>query len=590
MISRRGLERFCSALKIDSKDDGIVPLKLWGTQRYFIDEMCKGINDGVRHFYCLKFRQGGITTVGNAFDLYWLFTHPGLQGTCVYEKDQTRDHNRSIFTSMYESLPKRLKPELVTHNRSSLEFANRSKISYQVAGTTVKGNRNTLGQGKGVNFVHGTEMSSWADPEAVANFIASLSEIYKDRLYYFETTAKGFNDFQLRWKDAKESVSQRCIFIGWWQHERLAVSKDSEIFERYGDDNPNGEELAWINKVLYMYHHKITPEQLAWWRWKLTEEIKDEQMMMQFYPPTEDDAFIMSGYRFFDNEALRETMNLVKTEDPNYYCYRFGPTFDRIEIYPASSQRADLAVWQEPDPNGFYVIGCDPAYGSSYEADRHVIEVFRCWVNKIEQVAEYCTTYATTAQLAWVIAHLCGAYRNALVPSIMILEINGPGRAVLDEFQRLQQYPTRVYNSSNGLGDIIGAINNFLYTRQDSLQGSYNYHWRTTHDLKEYVMNLYRSEYEAGNMILKSPDLVEEMSYIQQSDSGIESSSKDIHDDRVIATALVIEGWKKMLLPDLYEANIRWETEGMRLVGDGKPPETVLGYTLQSFMRQFSEH
>jgi hypothetical protein len=97
-----------------------------------------------------------------------------------------------------------------------------------------------------------------------------------------------------------------------------------------------------------------------------------------------------------------------------------------------------------------------------------------------------------------------------------------------------------------------------------------------------------RNSFEAEEMLIKSEELLEEMRWIQQNDKGIESASRNVHDDRVIATALAIEGWKKMLLPELYQANIRWETEEVRQAQHtGELPSSVLGYTLSNFMRQF---
>lgn len=588
-MNLRAFERFCSHLTVTSKEKGLTPLQLYGTQKYFFREVIKGVDDGIRFFYVLKARQQGITTIGLALDLYWLFTHPGIQGTFVVEEDRKLPNHRSTLEGFYKSLPKGLKVPVKTHNRNLFEFRNRSKLIYQAAGIKVKGQKSTFGQSTGVNFVHGTEMSSWADREAIANFLASLAETYEHRLYYFESTAKGFNDFHERWQDAKNAVTRGTIFIGWWRMEAYAVSRETLVFKMYGEDQPTGEERIWIDQVKFLYGYDITAEQLAWYRWKLAEDIHDEQLMFQYYPPTEEHAFILSGYRFFNLEQLVEDAKYTKNFQPTYYRYRFGPTYEQTEIYPCSERSAQLAVWKEADPRGFYVVAADPAFGSSYTADRYAIEVFRCWTNRIEQVAEYCTTEGNSYTFAWILAHLCGYYRNPMVPTTLVLEINGPGKAVMDEFFRLQQYPAYSGTKSTpDLQNVISGINNYLYTRSDQVGGSgYNYHWKTTQDLKEYVMNLYRDTHEAGKMIIKSPDLIEEMRYIQQHEGQIESATQAVHDDRVIATALAIEGWVKMLLPELYGAGVSWEADNLiasqSMVGSG----TVLEYNLQNYLGQF---
>lgn len=591
MLNIRALEKFCSNLTIDSKEKGLTPLTLYGTQRYFLNEVCRLNSEGVHFIYCLKARQQGISTICLALDLFWMFTHPGLQGTLVCDTDENRQNFKSILEGYNNSLPRSLRVPIKLHNRNILEYKNRSKLLYQVAGTRIKGQRNTLGQAKGINYVHGTELSSWGDPEATANFIASLAESFPHRLYLFESTAKGYNDFQQRWKDAKNAISQGNIFIGWWRMESYSAPRDSDVFKIYGDFPPSGEEKLWMDAVEDQYDYKISKEQLAWWRWKLAEEIRDERLMFQFYPPTEDHAFQESGYRFFNLERLAETAKECRMKNPEYYRYKIDATFDMTEIYPCNEHMAQLTVWEQPDPNGYYVVAADPAYGSSHESDNYCIQVFRCWTNRIEQVAEYCTPEGNCYSFAWIIAHLCGAYRHKLMPSIMVLEINGPGRTVMDEFQRLQIHPQHLGTHSanaKGLHDVIASISNYLYTRQDSLAGSFNYHWKTTADLKEYVMNMMRDAYDSGQLIIVSEDLCEEMRYIQQDKGTIGSATRTVKDDRVIATALGIEGWKRMLLPELYEMQHTFEQWQLAKPVAGEHPN-VLAYRLQGFFRQFRD-
>ena len=82
-----------------------------------------------------------------------------------------------------------------------------------------------------------------------------------------------------------------------------------------------------------------------------------------------------------------------------------------------------------------YSRGGDPAYGSAAWADRSVVEVWRCYADRFEQVAEFCTPEITTYKYAWVICYMAGAYKNSMVN----LEINGPGEAVLGEIDNLRR-------------------------------------------------------------------------------------------------------------------------------------------------------
>ena len=596
ILNVKALERYCAHLWVSSKEKGLTPLYLYGTQRYFLSEVTRHLNDGIHFIYVLKARQQGITTICLALDLYWLTINPGTQGTFVVEDKKLPNH-RTTLDTFFSSLPRGLKVPLKTHNRNLFELKNRSKLIYQAAGIKIKGQKSTFGQSTGINFVHGTEMSSWVDTEAVANFIASLAETNPKRLYIFESTAKGFNDFEARWRDAKNSVTKGNIFIGWWRMENYSINPQDPdpnrrlVYEVYGADAPSGEELIWIDEVKNLYGYVITQPQLAWWRWKLAEEIMDERAMFQYYPPTEDYAFQLDGYKFFDLEILREESIRAKLYGiPSYYRYNFGPNFDQTTLVETSERFSQLKVWEEADPEGYYVIGADPAFGSSIEADRYAIEVFRCYTDRIEQVAEYCTTEGNCYKFAWIIAHLCGWYRNRHVPAVMVLEINGPGTAVMDEFFRMQQYPQwSMPNSNSDLFNVVGGIQNYLFTRGDSVGGAaYNYHWKTTPDLKEYIMNLYRDTFESHKMIIKShgeESLMWEMRHIQQAEGKIGSANREVHDDRVIATALAIEGWTKMLLPQLYELGHSWAAAHKKF----PEGQSVLNYNLQNYLSQFGK-
>ena len=184
---------FCQQLKIETKEHGLKKMdKLLGTQTYVMGEIAKGLEEGVHFFTILKGRQLGITTISLALDLYWHFVNPGLQGTLTTDTEENRDMFRSTLAMYMDGLPKEYKIPLIAHNRTQMSLKNRSRLFYQVAGTRSKG---TLGRGKAITFLHGTETSSWGDEEGLASLLASLAETNPMRMYIFESTARGFNMF-----------------------------------------------------------------------------------------------------------------------------------------------------------------------------------------------------------------------------------------------------------------------------------------------------------------------------------------------------------------------------------------------------------
>src|SRR5882724_4816803 len=87
--------KFLSKLKVQSKDFGLVPFRLLGSQRYILNEICAGLADGITTFYFLKARQLGASTFFLALDLFWAFEHKGLLGVLITHKEDSRDDFRS---------------------------------------------------------------------------------------------------------------------------------------------------------------------------------------------------------------------------------------------------------------------------------------------------------------------------------------------------------------------------------------------------------------------------------------------------------------------------------------------------------------
>jgi hypothetical protein len=546
--------RFCAQLKIESKEDGLIPMnKPLGTQTYVMEEIAKGLDDDIHFFVILKGRQLGITTISLALDLYWQFTHPGWQGTLVADTEENRDMFRSTLGMYMEGLPKEFKIPLVAHNRNQMVLKNRSRIFYQIAG-----NKSRLGQGKAITYLHGTETASWGNEEGLASLLASLAEKNPERLYMFESTAQGFNMFHDMYKTAKFAKTQKAIFCGWWRNEYYSVEADSPMYKVYWDGKLTGEEKEWTKEIKKLYGYEVNSRQMAWWRWKMAEGIKDESLMYQEFPPTEDYAFVMTGTSFFSNSRCTEAAKIAKKTVPDCYRYTFGQHFQDTQVLRSTERLGTLRIWEEPDDKGYYVIGADPAYGSSDWADRFCIQVYRCYADGLDQVAEFATSEMNTYQFAWVIAHLAGAYKN----STLNVEVNGPGQNVIAEIRRLRTLATSMTNQmGRDLRDVLGSMQNYIWRKLDNMGGlSQSIGFMTTSQTKERMMNYMKDFFERGMMNVYSMDLLEEMKTIVREDGflGAPGRSKD---DRVIASALATVAWAEQVQPRLITNYITREKQ-----------------------------
>ena len=541
--------KFCKELKVETKELGIQRLgsRLLGSQTYVMEEIAKGLNNDIHFFVILKGRQLGITTISLALDLYWHFKNPGFQGTLTTDTEENRDQFRTTLAMYMDGLPPEYKIPLMTHNRNQMVLKNRSRLFYQVAGLRAKG---SLGRGKGITYLHGTETSSWGDEEGLASLLASLAEKNPNRLYLFESTARGFNMWHDMWQVAKKARTQKAIFCGWWRNELYSADAKSDVYKVYWDGKLSPEEKEWTREIKKLYQVEINSRQIAWWRWKMNEGIKDEALMYQEFPPTEDYAFIMTGTSFFSHARCTDQAKAAKQTLPRFYRFSMGQNFEDTELINSTERMATLKLWEEPIDNAFYVIGADPAYGSSDWADRFCIQIFRAYADGLDQVAEFATSELNTYQFAWVLCYLAGAYRN----STLNLEVNGPGQAVINEMRNLKrQAQTMEPRKARGLLDVLGNMSHYLWRRNDSLGGlSNSIGYLTTHSSKERMLNYFKDYFERGMLNVYSMDLLDEMKSVVRDQGGISAYGRN-KDDRVIATALACVAFAEQVMPRLLQ-------------------------------------
>jgi hypothetical protein len=543
---------FLKHLKVQSKDYGLVPFRLLGSQSYLLDEIERGLSQGITVFYVLKNRQAGISTFLLALDLFWAFEHKGLLGVFITHEEGSRDDFRSAVEVFFAETPKSHKINYVRHNRNLLILKNGSKFRYLIAGTS-SGRKGGLGRSGSANYVHSTETAFYGNDDDLAEFRSQTSSLYPFRLQIYESTANGYNHYEEAWDLAKKDPTKWPVFIGWWRDERNQFPLDHPFFAKYMPEGLQSSLVALerkrIREVREVYGFEISLQQIAWYRWHLeSEKNGDQSLMDQEYPWTDIDAFQATGSQFFTAEALTNCHREAKKHP--FLCYRYKLTthFEETRLQQTRDVRAPLRVWEEASKFGYYALGCDPAYGTSDEADRTVISVWRCYSDAMVQVAEYCSTEPSTYQCAWVLAHLAGYYgMTYLMP---ILEMNGPGQAVFDELEKVRKSAAEIkpQDDAHGIRNILANMRHYFYRRMDSLSGGLVYQWVTREELKRRALNQFKNGIELGRIIPKSIPLLDEMRRIINDEGHIggEGRSKD---DRVMGAVLAHQAWNSWVQP-----------------------------------------
>ena len=579
---RQGIYDLLTSVEIDTKELGRCRIDPWPSQRIVIDAVARGLEDGVHEFVVLKCRQVAITTVASVVELFWALANPGVQGAIIADRTDNLERLRRIFASLLETLPPEWRsPEhrLIQNNRTGMAFANRSVIDLLAAASNPD-----LGASRALNMMHATECAQWKSLAGVESLKASLARENPSRLYIWESIANGFNWYYNFCQQAKVDRHMRFIFIGFWSNPTYSINKSDPDYKVYWDGHLTEEEIVRARYVKQNYNITIKPEQIAWWRRE--SEFRAEEYMLRHYPWHERECFIASGSGFFPAARTLEIGEQLTPSGPPYKGYRY--TFDEKFLSSKIDQVTDrdeamLKVWEPPEPHGVYCIGVDPSGGGGGDSDDHAIEVLRCYSDRVVQVAEFRTNKPLTYQIAWVLAHLAGAYRD----HIANLEVTGVGAAVLPEVRNLRQLAERgILQGEPGSGnilDMIGAVRWFLYKRPDTLGGAGNViAWKANADNKSQVYSELRDSLMLRRLEIRSPSLITQMQAIVE-DEGWIGAGPDTgeNDDLVSALVLAHHAWVEWRRPMLVARNLSWD----RVKGERPPsnPATTLSFA-------FSEH
>lgn len=485
---RREFMAFLQVTAIHSKETGgftILGDNVWGSQERMLDAIFDGLQHGIHDFKFLKSRQLGCSTFARAFAVFWLGVHDGLQGALILDSDSNKESARREIETMIANLPAHVKfPRVKAQNRYGLTLENGSKLNFLSAGTKKGRTSGGLGRSIGLNFVIASEMCNWENIEGVEALKPALSKTFPNRLYIWESTARGPNLWQTMWEEAEnDDLTQRCTFLGWWSRHDQRLITGTPLFNKYSSEPITDKERARMTSVKAKYDVDIDLEQLSWFRMVidptqiLEQDESEDPIKTQEQPWTDEEAFQITGSAFFSATQLSRLMGKTSAAFQSYK-FHHGTEFMHTTIEKARSLReTQLKVWEEPASDSVYIIAADPAFGHDPLNNNSAIQVIRCFADKVEQVAEFGDAETPTSQFAWVIAALCGyygvgpngTYKNQVE---VIIEINGPGESVFKAFKEVKanvESPhLRKEVTERGIKNIFQNVRNYIYSRTDS--------------------------------------------------------------------------------------------------------------------------
>ena len=499
----------------------------------------------------LKARQEGVSTYTAARFKRRMNLWPNTQGLVIADEDDRSGVLYEIYDRFQEHMPIELRlGKRTSLKRKRLALENGSSLEVETAGDVQAGRAMTI------QLLHISELGAWRHAEET--MISLLQAVPRDGSEVIvESTAQGVgNRFHRLWVEAEAGNSGwLAIFLPWWVHEEYALQLTEEQRQEILDTADEWERRALKVGIAYEgKNHRLTPEQLAWRRATIAEQFEgDARSFRQEFPSTAEEAFLVSGNAFFDEEALQDYARRTKrpVARGNLVTVNKGIVFRPAE-------RGYLQIFELPAKNGHYVIGADTAEGklaaavdtgiSDPDAERGGRDFNSASVILVEEELEYqddaghrkvkrekrnrqvATLHGRMdpdvfaeqlARLGYFYSCAGGMQkRSTRRPALIAVERNhASGQSTLRELRRTHKYPRlfwhrRINVREEKPSDVLG--------------------WVTNSDTRMAMLDELAAAVRQGRIGIASADTVREMTTFVRGQDGKPEAQEGTHDDRVL--------------------------------------------------------
>lgn len=343
------IEKF---IKIVNKDGELVPLKFNYAQNKLYDVIKKQTqeNKPVR-IIILKARQMGISTCVEAILNTNTMLNFNMKTGIITHQSSATANLFKMSKIMYQSLPNKIKPQVLKDNQNELVFNNtdntglNSELKCMTAGSSGVGRSDTYKQ------LHLSEYAFWpGDKKATLNGLLQAVPNTPNSIVIIESTANGFEHFKELWDDAVEGNSDFIpVFFPWFKMPEYRMTYDSF------DLTEEEKELKRI--------YSLDNEQLSWRRWCIKNNCSNDiDMFKQEYPSNPEEAFLSTGKCLFNKEQVIN--RIQKLKDPlkkGYFKYNYNSQKITNIKFVESESKSLIEIYEMPKSGYPYVLGGDPA-------------------------------------------------------------------------------------------------------------------------------------------------------------------------------------------------------------------------------------
>lgn len=476
-------------LKVATEDDPplIVPFRLNPVQRIYNakkDAIVAPRTSGKR-ILTLKSRRMGVTTYEQGISYAKIKTQSGARCVTVAQSEDAVTTIFEMVKLFHKEDPNYVRPS--KDNETTLAYASlRSKFSVSTAkGTAIK-------RGDTLHRVHGSEVAFWSlDDKGADNLIASLDKAANRGEMVLETTANGPSGlFYSLWQEAQTGRDRwRGIFLGWYMDARNSIPIGS-VEREHIIDTLDEDEVFLVDKF------GCNANQLAWRREQRGSTEKSKKIFRQEYPSIAEEAFIASGFCYFDVNIIEKRLKQCK--EPIY-------------------ESEGLVIWKRPEAGKKYIVAADTSEGNP-ESDPTPITILD-W-----ETGEQCLRLLWCAK-PHVLGRKCVSLAKEYNGSIIAVENNNTGHSVLNTIINQECYRNVYYHDD----DV-----------REEIKTSTTPGWRTDGKTKPIMLSDLEDALENNLMLCNDKLFLEQCRSFRNTDSGSGkvARGKGHHGDLVISWAI----------------------------------------------------
>lgn len=369
---RDGLFYVENFISIRTKDQKLVKLRMKPAQRklYDIIEAERAAGRPVR-IVILKARQLGFSTVIEALFFHDTATRRLVETLIMAHSSDATTKLFRMNKLFYDALPAALRPMRKNSNAREIVFENPEKDAEKKARNPgllsaircVTAGSEGAGRGSTLTNVHASEAAFWKRMKETLDGLLSAVPDDPHTAVIIESTPNGFNEFKDFWDDAVAGRNAFMpLFFPWYEEPG------------YRKEVPPGTE--WTEDELALKEtYQLDDEQLAWRRWCIRNNMGgDAVKFRQEYPSCPEEAFLMSGNPFFENEII--LLQIQAAPQPLHrgrFVYDEGDGGRPQNIRWEEDPRGEICIWEDPQRNFPYVLGGDTAGDGSDRFTGHLI-------------------------------------------------------------------------------------------------------------------------------------------------------------------------------------------------------------------------